>query len=48
MQVKTAPTSSDLHKACVVLFGTDADVSGDLLKSLKALSLKRAYRKRAL
>jgi hypothetical protein len=47
MQVKTAPTSSDLYRACAVLFGTDADVSGDLLKCLKAPRLKRAYRKRA-
>jgi DnaJ domain len=48
MQVKTAPSSSDLCRACAVLFGTDADVAGDLLKCLKAPKLKRAYRKRAL
>lgn len=48
MQDKTAPTSSDLYKACTVLFGTDANVSSDFLKCLKASRLKRAYRKRAL
>ncbi len=47
MQDKTASTSSDLHRACTVLFGTDANCSGDFLKCLKAAGLKRAYRKRA-
>ncbi|MGZ6240679.1 MAG: J domain-containing protein [Syntrophales bacterium] len=48
MQDTTASTSSDLYKACTVLFGTDANISGDFLKCLKASRLKRAYRKRAL
>ncbi|MGA3209087.1 MAG: J domain-containing protein [Syntrophales bacterium] len=47
MQDKTASTSSDLYRACNILFGTDANVSGDFLKYLKASRLKRAYRKRA-
>jgi hypothetical protein len=47
MQDKTASTPSDLYRACTVLFGTDANVSGNFLKYLKASGLKRAYRKRA-
>ena len=47
MQDKTVSTSSDLYRACAVLFGTDANLSGDFLKYLKASRLKRAYRKRA-
>ncbi|MGA2330232.1 MAG: J domain-containing protein [Syntrophales bacterium] len=47
MQDKKASTSSDLHRACTVLFGTDANLSGDFLKCLKVSRLKRAYRKRA-
>jgi hypothetical protein len=47
MRDKTASASSDLYRACTVLFGTDANFSGDFLKHLKASRLKRAYRKRA-
>ena len=47
MQDKTVSTSPDLYRACTILFGTDANFSGDFLKCLKASRLKRAYRKRA-
>jgi hypothetical protein len=47
MQDKTASTSSDLYKACTVLFGADANLSEDFLKYLEAARVKRAFRKKA-
>jgi len=47
MQENELITTRDLFDACAVLFGTEIDVSTDLLKYLHSSGIKAAYRKRA-
>ena len=47
MQQRAVSISPDLYRAYAVLFGNDANAAADILKYLKASSLKKAYRKKA-